>query len=73
MPCACCGIPRPINPEIIGIQRGLKDEPALILWNCPCKTTRAIRWTDATRGQRVEEFLAEMSGQPKNEMKAWGG
>ena len=73
MPCACCGTPQPISPEIIGIQRDLKDEPALILWNCPCKTTRAIRWGDATRGQRVEAFMAEMARQGKNEMAVWGG
>ena len=73
MPCQCCGTPRPMSPKIIGIQRDLKDEPALILFNCPCGTTRAVKWAHASRAQRVEAFLAEMSGQPKNEMTAWEG
>jgi len=49
-PCNCCGRITE-SPTIIGLQRGLKDEPALILWNCPCGTTRAVKWSEATSEQ----------------------
>ena len=47
-----CGLPRPLNPPIIGIQCGIDDVPALILWNCDCGSTRAIKWSEATPEQR---------------------
>jgi hypothetical protein len=66
--CPCCASPRPLSPTIIGIQRGLDEIPALILWNCPCGSTRATRWADATRAQRVEAFLADLARDEGNEM-----
>ena len=67
-----CGRPRPLQPVIIGLQRGLNDEPALALWNCVCGSTRAIRWADATEAERQQAYLAEMSRQTC-EMQGWGG
>ena len=71
MKCAC-GLPRPLDPPIIGIQY-LFDEPKLILWNCACGSTRAIRWPDATRAQRVEAFLADLARDKDNEIMAGRG
>jgi len=70
MTCTCCNRPMPVNPAIIGIQRGWDNEPALILWNCECQSTRAIPWAESTRAQRVEAFLADLARQGDNEMMA---
>jgi hypothetical protein len=67
MKCACA-LPRPLNLPIIGIQRGLDETPAVILWNCICKSTRGIRWADATTQQREQAFLAEESRNAASEM-----
>jgi hypothetical protein len=58
--CAC-GRPRPLNLPIVGIQRDYNDVPSLILFNCVCKTTRSLPWTEATTQQRFEASLAEKS------------
>lgn len=63
MTCSC-GRPRPLSPDIIGIQRGVHDEPALILWNCVCGSTRAIPWKEATRELCHQAYLAELYGNP---------
>jgi len=69
MICPCCSRPTPLNPTIIGIQY-LDAEPKLILWNCECGSTRAIRWAAATRAQRMEAFLADLSRQQSEMMMA---
>ena len=66
MKCSC-GIPRPLNPAIIGIQY-FDAEPKLILWNCDCGSTRAIKWSESSRAQRAEAFLADLSRDAKSEM-----
>ena len=66
-----CGRPRPLNPTIVGIQPGHGAIPDMILWNCVCKSTRAIPWPDATEEQRHQAYLAELSRQSGNEA-AWG-
>jgi hypothetical protein len=49
-----------IREGIIGIQYNEKDEPILILWNCPdCKSTLAVLWEKAwesfkARARQVE-------------------
>ncbi len=68
MTCPVCSRPRPLNLPIIGIQHGLDDTPALILWNCPCGTTRAVKWAAASERQREAAFLAEMARDAGNEM-----
>ena len=67
MSCAC-GRPRPISPVILGIQYDTNNAPALILFNCECKSTLAIPWASATRAQRVEAFLADLARDGKSEM-----
>ncbi len=66
-PCPCCSSPRPLNLPIIGIQYGIDESPALILWNCPCGTTRAIKWASATLPERQQAHLAEMALRPRSE------
>lgn len=68
-----CGRQRPVSPIILGIQRDLNDAPALILFNCECKSTLAIPWASATRAQRKAAFLADLARDSKNEMAGWGG
>lgn len=68
-----CGRQRPFNPPIIGIQCGLAEEPYLILWNCACGSTRAIKWASATEPQRAAARLAELSRDSQNEMSCWRG
>lgn len=63
-----CGLPRPLNPPIVGIQYGLDDTPALILWNCACKSTRAIRWDDAAEAERRDAINVELSRNGRSEM-----
>jgi len=67
--CVCCGRAEPLDIPIIGVQRGINEEPVLILWICVCKTTRAIRWEDATYGQRIEAGLVQLSREGHNEMR----
>lgn len=70
MKCSC-GRPRPLNPSIIGIQADYQNTPALILWNCQCGSTRAIKWGEATEPQRAEGRLAELSRMSQCEMAVW--
>ena len=71
MTCPCCSRPRPPDLPIVGIQYGLDDAPALILWNCPCGTTRAVKWRDATEPMRAVARLAELSRDALSEMHCW--
>ena len=57
MICPCCRRPRPLDLPIIGIQTDINDAPALILWNCPCGTTRAVKWEAASDNERAEAML----------------
>ncbi len=68
MRCACCNRIHPLVLPIIGIQRGLDDAPALILWNCECGTTMAIRWNEASDAERRQAYLAELSRMATCEM-----
>lgn len=69
--CNCCG--RTTNKIVpIGVQYGLDDAPALILWNCECGTTRAIRWHEASDAERHQAHLAEMSREASEMMMGRG-
>jgi hypothetical protein len=39
-PCSCGRVNR--EPKVVGLQRDFQDNPALVLWNCACGSTRAI-------------------------------
>jgi hypothetical protein len=48
-PCPCCGR---IEPELealepFGVILGRMSSPVLILFQCPCRTSRSLRWEDA--------------------------
>jgi len=68
MRCRCCNRPRPVDIPTIGIQYGKDNRPALILWNCPCKTTRTIKWAEATEGERKDALNVELSRHSRSEM-----
>jgi hypothetical protein len=48
-PCPCCGR---VEPELealepYGVILGRMSAPVLILFQCPCRTSRSLRWEDA--------------------------
>ncbi len=55
-----CRIHTP-DPEIVGIQRGLRDEPRLILWNCAEKSTHGIPWSEAPSHVKAAAIEAEIA------------
>lgn len=63
-----CGRPRPLTLPIVGIQPGFGDIPQMILWNCVCKSTRAMPWPSATDAEREQAQLAEMSREAASEV-----
>ena len=48
-PCPCCGRIESDLEDLTpyGVFRDRNDLPVLILFNCPCRTSRSIRWEDA--------------------------
>lgn len=62
MKCPCCQRPRPLDPVIDGIwYRPFTDIPTDIAYRCVCGSNRSIPWADATREQRQQAYLAQLS------------
>lgn len=72
MKCSVCDRPRPINPWVTGIWYDMKSVPRAVAYRCRCGNNRDIPWPDASREQRQQAYLAEMSRQT-SEMGVWGG
>lgn len=53
-PCPCCGRvePEPEALEPYGVSRDRTGTPVLILFHCPCRTSRSLRWEDAPAALR---------------------
>lgn len=75
--CSCCKrrIYRfeEVYPDVIGIQRDLREEPRLILYNCSCGSTQAVVWGEASKGmQGVAENVELLAAMTAAEMPAVG-
>lgn len=69
MRCAVCDRPRPINPWVMGIEYDDNWVPIAVRYQCPC-LKGSIPWPDASREQRQQAYLAEMS-RTTCEMACW--
>jgi hypothetical protein len=71
MNCPVCGATRPVNPWITGIiYKPYTNDPLAIAYRCvpPCTNNRNIPWASATRDQRQQAYLAQLSRDAANEM-----
>ena len=68
MNCPVCKRSRPLNPWITGYNSDPHRGPKEITYRCICLFERTIPWPEATRREREQAFLAELSRQAANEM-----